>query len=204
MDFCQNFVSHNCGYGCCGGKKKSFIVHKSSLLRARVSGCSKLGGVKIAIWKSSKTNPPTPQKKGYKLCIFQPGHQKYDFHAMELAFAQYIINVQLSWQKLQQPYYIAHSTNRKCVKICWVESRVEFFNKALSFTQHIQDSKLHLKQVHKLEPHWFWNICGLHKQLHHVQENILYSVFKHLILFTSEEKTTGKNADGYYILMLCH
>jgi len=45
-------------------------------------------------------------------------------------------------------------------------------------------------------------MCGLHKQVHHVQENILYSLFKHLILFTSEEKTAENKADGYQILIL--
>jgi hypothetical protein len=78
---------------CCGGRKKSFIVHKSSLLRARVSGCSERGGAclkssKLLFEKAPQKIPPNPPpKKGYNLCIFQPGHQKNDFHAMELAFA---------------------------------------------------------------------------------------------------------------------
>jgi hypothetical protein len=92
MDFCENFVSQNCGYVCCGGKKKSFIVHKSSLPRARVSGCSKHGGAclkssKLLFEKAPKKIPKPPPQKGYNLCIFQPGHQKNDFDAMELAFA---------------------------------------------------------------------------------------------------------------------
>jgi hypothetical protein len=108
MDICENFVSHNCGYVCCGGKKKSFIVHKSSLLRARVSGCSKLGGAclkssKLLFGKASKKILP-PSKRGLKSLHIPTWTSKTDFHAMELAFVQYII-------KLQQPYYIAHSTN---------------------------------------------------------------------------------------------
>jgi hypothetical protein len=100
MDFCDNFVSHNCGYVCCG-KKKSFIVHKSSLLRARVSGCSKRGGAclkssKLLFEKSPKKIPPPPQKRAIIFAYSNLDIKRNDFHAMELAFAQYIINVQLS------------------------------------------------------------------------------------------------------------
>jgi hypothetical protein len=52
--------------------------------------------LKIAIWKSFKKNPPTPLKKGLKSLHIPTWTSKTDFHAMELAFVQYIINVQLS------------------------------------------------------------------------------------------------------------
>jgi hypothetical protein len=54
---------------CCGREKKSFIVHKPSLLRrARVSGCSKLGGACLEssklLFEKAPKQIPHPQEKG--------------------------------------------------------------------------------------------------------------------------------------------